>query len=109
MIKINIISEYPETPGARHISEGPYSGEDFRESLLKPKYVEAKESKTKLVINLDGGYGYPTSFLEEAFGGLAREFGSKAVLEIIELISEDEPAIIEEIKGYITDAKDERK
>lgn len=105
MITINVVTDYSDTPGARHVYEGPFSGEDFREVLLKPKFIEATESKKKLVINLDGGYGYPTSFLEEAFGGLARLFGSKIVLDTIELISEDEPAIIDEIKSYIKEAK----
>ena len=107
MITINIVSDYTDTPGARHISEGPYSGEDFRESLLKPKYVEAKESKTKLVINLDGGYGYPTSFLEEAFGGLARIYGAKEVNNCLVFITKDEPSLEEEIRGYILEAKRE--
>lgn len=105
MISITIISDYTDTPGARHRSEGPFSGEDFRETLLEPKFKEAKEKKEKLVINLDGGYGYPTSFLEEAFGGLARVYGPKTVLDIVELISEDEPAIVDEIKNYIKQAK----
>lgn len=109
MITINVISEYTDTPGARYRNEGPFSGEDFRETLLKPKFIEAKEKKEKLVINLDGGYGYPTSFLEEAFGGLARFYGPKAVLDIIELISEDEPAIVDEIKNYIKQAKVEEQ
>lgn len=105
MMIINIVSDYTDTPGARHRSEGPFSGEDFREVLLKPKFMEAKENGEILIINFDGGYGYPTSFLEEAFGGLARIYGSKDVLDIIELISEDEPAIITEVKDYIKHAK----
>lgn len=105
MIIINIVSDYTNTPGARHINEGPFSGEDFRETLLKPKFLEAKEKGEKLKINLDGGYGYPTSFLEESFGGLSRIFGSKDVLNVIELICEDEPAIITEIINYIKQAQ----
>lgn len=105
MITINIVSDYTSTPGARHITDGPFSGEDFRETILLPQFMKATESKERLVINLDGGYGYPTSFLEEAFGGLSRKFGAKAVLDTIELISEDEPAIVDEIKNYIKEAK----
>ena len=109
MIVINIISDYTSTPGGRHICEGPFSGEDFRETLLIPKFNEAKEKKQKLLINLDGGYGYATSFLEEAFGGLARIYGAKGVLDTIELVSNDEPAIIEEIIDYVKEAKIEGK
>ena len=106
-MRINICEDFTNTPGARYKSEGPFSGEEFRETLLEPKFNEAKVNRDKLIVDLDGGYGYPTSFLEEAFGGLARIYGSKEVLSVIELVSEDEPAIIDEIKGYITKAKKE--
>ena len=98
---INICKEFSETPGARYKSEGSYSGEEFREVLLQPKFEKAIDEKVKLTIELDGGYGYPTSFLEEAFGGLARIYGSQKVYETIEFISEDEPALVEDIKKYI--------
>ena len=100
-MRISICKEFSETPGARYKSEGIYSGEEFRESLLQPKFEEAIKKGEKLVVDLDGGYGYPTSFLEEAFGGLARTFGSQKVLESLEFVSEDEPALVEEIIMYI--------
>ena len=34
-----------------------------------------------LIENLDDTYGYPSSFREEAFGGLARKFGTEKVLQ----------------------------
>ena len=102
---INISTEYTNTPMARYRDEGPFSGEDFRETLLKPKFIEATEKGEKLIINLDGCYGYPTSFIKEAFGGLSRLYGSKNVLNIIEFISEDEPSIVDKIKNYIRQAE----
>ena len=104
-MEINISNDFSKTPGARYKDEGPYSGEEFRDTMLEPMFLEAKEKKEELVINLDGGYGYPTSFLEEAFGGLARKYGSKGVLQVISFISEDEPSIIDEIKNYIINAE----
>lgn len=98
---INICKEFSETPGARYKHEGKFSGEQFREDLLQPKFEEAIKKKENLIIELDGGYGYPTSFLEEAFGGLAREYGSKRVTEILKFVSNDEPSLVEEIKNYI--------
>ena len=44
---------------------------------------KAKEKGEKLTINMDGGYGYPTSFLEEAFGGLARKYDPNEVLQML--------------------------
>ena len=102
---IRISSDFSETPGARYRSAGDFSGEEFRDTLLTPKVLEARDQGEKLTINLDGGYGYPTSFLEEAFGGFAREFGVKEVLDTLEFISDDEPSLISEIKGYIQGKK----
>ena len=89
-MEIVICRDFSETPNARYRAEGPDSGEEFRESLLEPKYILAINSNQKLIINLDGAYGYPTSFLEEAFGGLARKYGSAEVADTLEFISEDE-------------------
>lgn len=104
---IAIAKDFSKTPGARYRSEGLFSGEEFREDFLQPSFIKAKEKGEKLIINLDGGYGYPTSFLEEAFGGLVRRYGSKEVLDTIELVSEDEPSLVNEIITYIKEAQKE--
>lgn len=105
MIKINVKDDFSKTPGGRLKSEGPDSGEEFREKLLLPKYKKALNQGEKLQIDLDGCYGFTTSFLEEAFGGLARKLENKKILEIIEIVSDDEPALIEDIKGYVKKTK----
>ena len=105
-MNINICKDYTDTPGGRYISQGEFSGEYFRNKLLKPKYLEAVEKNEKLKIDLDGGYGYGSSFLEEAFGGLIRDLDEdyKQALEIIQIKSNDEPSLIEDITKYIKDA-----
>ena len=105
-MNINICKDYTDTPGGRYISQGAFSGEDVRNKLLKPKYLEAIEKNEKLKIDLDGGYGYGSSFLEEAFGGLIRDLDEdyKQALEIIQIKSNDEPSLIEDITKYIKDA-----
>ncbi len=109
MIVINISKDFTDTPGARYKSEGEYSGELFRETILIPKYVEAIAAKKQLKIELDGGYGYATSFLEESFGGLAREYDIQEVLRTLIFESNDEPGLINEITEYIKKARQERK
>ena len=104
MLVINIAKDFSETPGARSREDGKYSGEEFREEVLLPKFLEAKEKKEKLLIDFDGGYGYLISFLEEAFGGLARKLGSKEVLQILEFKSDEELALIDRVKTYIENA-----
>ena len=105
-MNINICNDYTDTPGARYRYEGDYSGEDFREVLLEPKYLESKANHEKLLIELDGGFGYPTSFLEEAFGGLSRKYEIQDVLNVLDFVSEDEPTLIEEIRDYIRHSRD---
>lgn len=106
---INISKDFTDTPGARYISEGEYSGELFRETILIPKYVETIAAKEQLKIELDGGYGYATSFLEESFGGLARKYDIQEVLRTLVFESNDEPGLINEITDYIKKARLERK
>ena len=101
MRTIVISQEYSETLGARHIEEGDYSGEDFRENFLLPKFLEALENGEQITINLDGGYGNPVSFIEEAFGGLARKYGTDSVMKVLRFVCNDEPTRVEEIISYI--------
>lgn len=100
---INIATDYTKTPGGRFEKEGPFSGEDFRKKILLPTYLKSKVNGEKLTVVLDGGYGYGSSFLEEAFGGLARETKDKGTLNI-QIISEEEPRLVEDIRGYINKA-----
>jgi hypothetical protein len=104
-IKIEVRS-FSITPGSRYKEEGnkAHSGEEFREDYLEPKFMLARQSNVKLIVNLDGTIGYGTSWLEEVFGGLARKVGKDKVLETIDFISEEEPYLIDDIKQYIKDA-----
>lgn len=108
-MEINIVKEYTDKPGARYDSQGSNSGEKFRKTILYPKFLEAMEKNEVLIVNLDGGYGYGSSFLEEAFGGLVRTLKKEGnnyyrkVNEII-IISNDNKSWIEKIKGYIKEA-----
>jgi hypothetical protein len=104
-LELNITKEFTATPGPRKRSEGEFSGEQFLEELLKPRFVQASKSGAVLHVVLDGAAGYPTSFLEEAFGGLAREFGSDKVDKNIELECRDEPYQEDEIRRYIREAQ----
>lgn len=64
---LNIAKEFSKFPAGRFRSDGPNSAERFRDDLLIP-VIDGE-----LCIQLDGVLGYGSSFLEEAFGGLARK------------------------------------
>ena len=103
MITIKIADEYTATPGARYKADGPYSGEEFRERFLEPRFSRPSDNE-KITIDLDGTAGYGTSFLEEAFGGLARKVGKERCIARFEFISIEEPLLIDEIIQYINES-----
>lgn len=97
MIFFSIVKDYTDTPGARYEYQSEFSGEDFRKKHLVRLYERAKNENTVVLIDLDDTYGYPPSFLEEAFGGLARQYPGEDVLSRFQFKSEDQmslPAII---------------
>ncbi len=94
------VSDFSKCPGGRFKSDGKYSAQEFREKYLEPLFRD--ESCTEeVIIDLDGVEGYSTAFLEETFGGLARLFGEKKILERLNFKCIDEPLIVDEIKKYI--------
>jgi hypothetical protein len=105
VMKVVRIKEFSETPGPRAREEGPFSGDEFLATVLRPAYLQAREDGENLLVDLDGTEGYATSFLEATFGGLAREFEARDILKTISFKSEDEPFLINEIKGYIFEAR----
>lgn len=103
---INIARDFTVHPGPRYPNQGQGSGEEFRDNHLRPKFEAARRSGEHLVVELDGvEFGYPTSFLEEAFGGLARVFGIDVVQNVLEFRSVAEPMLEAEIRHYIKNAE----
>ena len=66
---INIAEDFSKFPSGREVADGPYSGEKFRKEHLLPALMGGCE---EIIIILDGVKGYPSSFSDEAFGGLVR-------------------------------------
>lgn len=69
MTTIRIAEEFSRLPGGRYPEDGDGNGTDFREEFLVP----ALDKGEIVTVVLDGTRGYPSSFLEEAFGGLIRQ------------------------------------
>lgn len=104
-LQLNVSKEFSDTPGPRNRAQGDFSGEEFLEALLKPRFEQALERGSTLRVDLDGTEGYATSFLEAAFGGLSRIYGAEKVLRHLEFKSDDEPYLVDEVKKYIMEAK----
>jgi len=103
MQRISISEKFADAPGGRLRTDGDKSGEEFREDFLIPALNKLKKNE-KLLVDLDGCYGFPPSFLEEIFGGLVRQFGIEKVRNYIDIKSEEEPLLLNEIDEYISDA-----
>jgi hypothetical protein len=70
-VTIDVGRDFSMTPGGRFMSEGEFSGEEFRKRFVEP----ALDRGCNVVIDLDSAEGFTTSFLEEVFGGLVRKYG----------------------------------
>lgn len=95
--KIVIASEFSQTPGARYREDGDFSGEQFLDELLLPKFTKAIENKYILLIDLDKVWGYPSSFVSGSFGKLSIQYGADVLLKHIEFKSEDNEFRLEKI------------
>lgn len=67
---LNVASDFARSPSGRYLTDGPNSGERFREELLYPALAG-----DQVEVVLDGVLTLGSSFLDEAFGGLVREKG----------------------------------
>lgn len=98
---INIASEFSPFPAGRYISDGPFSGEKFREGILIP----ALKANSKVCVIFDGAFGYGSSFLEEAFGGLVRlGINKDELLKKLVFVSKEDPFLESEVISYIEEA-----
>lgn len=103
VINYEFIKEYTKFPGGRFVRLGPYSGEDFREKVLRPIF----ESDKKIVINATGVVtSFSPSFLDEAFGELAKEYGLETFLKKVEFYSNDNPELKDKMMYYVKRAVD---
>lgn len=62
--QINIAKDFSEFPWARYRIDGEHSGEEFFDEILNKINVDELD---EIIINLDGTYWYPSSFLSQAF------------------------------------------
>ena len=101
-IVLNIAKQFSRSPAGRYLTDGPFSGQAFRENLLLPALSQSE----KVEVQLDGALGFGSSFLEEAFGGLFREAGMNSEMLREKLhISSKLKTYEQRIWLYINDAK----
>jgi len=88
------LKDFSEFPGGRYREDGPKSGQEYREDVLMPTLKE----HGKITVDLSGVFTVAPSFLDEAFGGLARELGgTKKFRERVSVTADDDPDAIKEL------------
>ncbi|MDE0626861.1 MAG: STAS-like domain-containing protein [Bryobacterales bacterium] len=103
---LSVAREFSKVPGPRSREEGPFSAEQFLDELLQPRFNEAEQAGQSLLVDLDGGCGYATAFLEESFGGLARRLSSpERVLRVLKFKSDEEPYLCDDVRRYVVEAE----
>jgi len=90
---LSVLKEFTDTPGARYRSEGDFSGEEFLERLLRPRFEKAVKGGYILEIEIDGVWGYPSSFVSGSFGMLSIEKGANEVLKYLVFKSSNQTRI----------------
>jgi hypothetical protein len=99
---IKVARDFSSEPAGRYRSDGPNSGERFRDNYL---VTALREEAEKVVVDLNDLEGYGSSFLEESFGGLVRlgYFTKEQLHAKMELRASDQ-ALVLEIWSYVDDA-----
>lgn len=105
MIEIKVSSDFSMYPGARYYTDGEFSGQEFFDKLLDPKFEEALNNKEILCVNLDGTNGFASSFLDESFRRLREKYGEEKVQKNLSIISNEFPKYITKINDAMYGAK----
>lgn len=101
MVVLNVLREFGPMTGFRTYDDGPKSGQEFFDTLLKPKFTEALSKDVQLKIEMDGVEGYLSSFLNEAFRRLGNEFGADLVWDKLLIEYNESHRVHEKIRKAI--------
>jgi hypothetical protein len=99
---ISFVKDFTDAPGGRYRHEGPFSGEQFRNDLLEPALREFDQ----VILNLNGAIGYPSSFIDEAFGGLIESLGYDIVTKKLEIVLTDDKVALSAIQRAYSEHRD---
>jgi hypothetical protein len=97
---IKFAAAFTDCPGGRSRIDGDFSGEQFREDLLEPALARYDH----VILDLNGVFSFPSSFVNEAFGVLASERGLEVVRKQLTLKLEDNPLGLDLIEAAMAAA-----
>jgi hypothetical protein len=94
MREIVFTKEFTDTPGGRFRKHGDWSGEQFRQDFLEP----ALRDNDFVVLDLNGAFGFPSSFIDEAFGVLVERVGIATIRQKLRVKLTDDPVTLRKIE-----------
>lgn len=105
---IDVAKDFSRFLAGRYASDGSSSAENFRERIVIP----ALRRGGIVAFDVDGVVGMPSSFIEEAFGGLIRNAISNGlepndIMNRVEIISKRVPAFAVEVRYFMEAATKE--
>jgi hypothetical protein len=89
--------DFSEFPGGRFVENGPFSGEEYRKTVLLP----ALESCEIVEIDFAGVFVAAPSFLDEAFGEIVKRLGPAEFRRRIQVRSDEDPDIFKQIERIV--------
>jgi hypothetical protein len=103
---ITIAKDFSNRLGARYRKDGPYSGEEFLEEHLLPAFERAVTSGSYVLIDLDGVWGYPSSFVSGSFGKLSLDKGAALVEKHLRFKSDENTMRLERVRKEIANPRE---
>jgi len=102
-ILFNVPKEFSRFCGGRKKDHGPYSGQEFWETVTRPLLAEFES----IVFELTGGTAYSSGFLDEAFGEIGRVIGLREAKRRIKILAEDDALAVATAWERIKEASEE--
>jgi hypothetical protein len=94
------LSNYSKTPGPRYKSEGPYSAEEYLETILVPALTQSINNGKSLYFELNNVQSLPACFMDEVSRGLIETFGIKNIDNYL-IITSDRSDFHRQFMSYI--------
>lgn len=91
------IEDFSRFPGGRERTDGPFSGEEYRESCIKP----ALRDYGFIEVDLRGAKVLIPSFVDEAFGPLIEDLGPVKFSEKVTLIFDPDSDVADTVRETI--------